>query len=81
MACSKEPNFEGMPFGVAQIVSMWVEMDADMTRSIHARTEIDGREGYKHAMVASGLTHDEAGDMKRRIWDLVRIAKRLTNGA
>lgn len=80
MACSKEPNFESMPFGVAQIVSMWVEMDADMTRSIHARTDL-AHDGYKHAMVASGLTHDEAGDMKRRIWDLVRIAKRLTNGA
>lgn len=74
MAHINEPNFDNMPFGVAQIVSLWIESNDDGTRAVIARGVND------HAAVASGLSYTEAVAMKSRIWELVRMARRLIHG-
>ena len=74
-----EPNFDGMPFGLHEIRTMWVETPDDGLRQVVVSNDSTAPDRKYHAVVR-GITHDEAGAIKRKVWGLVRVAQRLING-
>lgn len=83
-----EPNFEGMPFALADTYCVLIDsvletVPTGLLRVYHV-TVWSRRTPFNNAVtfvVGNGMNFAEARTMQSKVQDLARIARRLTNGA